>query len=102
MKVRLIKHNKLIEQKRLAEEKKKSELQKQKELGNTRKQLWLAYKSRKKTLMEQVYNFSTTGDLEGSQYNYYDFFELLVKAKSANLKMIFFLKTKTFLLKLSF
>ena len=71
MKVRLIKRNKLIEQKRLAEEKKKGELQKQKELGNTRKQLWLAYNSRNKTLMEQVYNFSTTGELEGSQNNYW-------------------------------
>ena len=71
MNVRLIKRNKLIEQKRLAEEKNKGELQKQKELGNTRKQLWLAYKSRNKTLMEQVYNFSTTGDLEGTQYNYW-------------------------------
>ena len=71
MNVRLIKRNKLIEQKRLAEEKNKGELQKQKELGNTRKQLWLAYKSRNKTLMEQVYNFSTTGELEGSQYNYW-------------------------------
>ena len=71
MNVRLIKRNKLIEQKRLAEEKNKGERQKQKELGNTRKQLWLAYKSRNKTLMEQVYNFSTTGDLEGTQYNYW-------------------------------
>ena len=48
-----------------------AELQKQKELGNTRKQLWIAYKSRNKTLMEQVYNFSTTGKLEGSLYNYW-------------------------------
>ena len=71
MKAHLIKRNKLIEQKRFAEEKNEDELQKQKELGNTRKQLWLAYKSRNKTLMEQVYNFSSTGDLEGSQYNYW-------------------------------
>ncbi len=68
---RLIKQNKLIEQKRLAEEKSKGERQKQKELDNTRKQLWFAYKSRNKTLMEQVYNFSTTGKLEGSLYNYW-------------------------------
>ncbi len=68
---RLIKQNKLIEQKRLAEEKNKGERQKQKELDNTRKQLWIAYKSRNKTLMEQVYNFSTTGKLEGSSYNYW-------------------------------
>ena len=68
---RLIKRDKLIKQKRLAEEKKKSEIQKNKEIYNKRKQVWLNYKSRKKTLMEQVYNFSTTGDLEGSQYNYW-------------------------------
>ncbi len=68
---RLIKQNKLIEQKRLAEEKNKGERQKQKELDNTKKQLWIAYKSRNKTLMEQVYNFSTTGKLEGSLYNYW-------------------------------
>ena len=69
--VRLIKRDKLIEQKRIALEKKKKESQKQKQIYNKRKQVWLLYKSRKKTLMEQVYNFSTTGDLEGSQYNYW-------------------------------
>ncbi len=68
---RLIKRDKLIKQKRLAEEKKKSEIQKNKEIYNKIKQVWLNYKSRKKTLMEQVYNFSTTGNLEGSQYNYW-------------------------------
>ena len=69
--VRIVRRNKLIEQKRLAEEKKKIETQKQKQIYNKRKQAWLLYKSRKKTLMEQVYNFSTNGDLEGSQYNYW-------------------------------
>ncbi len=68
---RLIKRDKLIKQKRLAEEKKKSDIKKNKEIYNKRKQVWLNYKSRKKTLMEQVYNFSTTGDLEGLEYNYW-------------------------------
>ena len=67
---RLKKRDKIIKQKRLAEEKKKSEIQKNKEIYNKRKQVWLQYKSRKKTLMEQVYNFSIAGDLEGSQHNY--------------------------------
>ena len=49
----------------------KGERQKQKETSFKRKQVWQAYKSRKKTLMEQVYNFSTTGKLEGSLYNYW-------------------------------
>ena len=69
--VRIVRRNKLIEQKRLAEEKKKIETQKQKQIYNKRKQAWLLYKSRKKTLMEEVYNFSTNGDPEGSQYNYW-------------------------------
>ena len=68
---RLLKHNQLIEQKRIAEEKMKGESQKQKETLIKRKQDWLVYKSRRKTLMEQVYNFSTTGKLEGSLYNYW-------------------------------
>ena len=68
---RLMKHEKRIEQKRLAEEKNKGERQKQKEINNNKKRVWLVYQSRKKTLMEQVYNFSTTGELEGSQYNYW-------------------------------
>ena len=49
----------------------KGESQKQKETLIKRKQDWLVYKSRRKTLMEQVYNFSTTGKLEGSPYNYW-------------------------------
>ena len=68
---RLIQHNKLIEQKRIAAEKMQGERLKQKETSIKRKQVWLAYKARKKTLMEQVYNFSTTGKLEGSPYNYW-------------------------------
>ena len=60
---RLVKHNKQIEQKRIAAEKMKGEHQKQKETLIKRKQDWLAYNSRRKTLMEQVYNFSTTGEV---------------------------------------
>ena len=68
---RIIKRKKVIEKKRLAEEKKKIESQKQKESYDKSKQAWLVYISRKKTLMEQVYNFSTTGDLEGLIYNHW-------------------------------
>ena len=57
---RLIQHNKLIEQKRIAAEKMQGERLKQKETSIKRKQVWLAYKARKKTLIEQVYNFSTS------------------------------------------
>jgi hypothetical protein len=61
-----------MERIRLAEEAAEAERQQKAEAERAEwEQYWANYQSRQKTLMEQVYNFATTGYPEGLQYSHW-------------------------------
>ena len=65
---RLIERDKKNKNRELADAKIKA--QREKAFKN-RKKSWLDYSSREKKIMEEVYNFSSTGNPNGGEYNYW-------------------------------
>ena len=68
---RIVIRDKRLEQERIVEDMEKAKRKRQEEVRKQRKKAWLDYSSREKKIMEQVYNFSSSGDVNGKEYNYW-------------------------------
>lgn len=71
MQVRLAQRDERVAQERIEQAEAEAEQQQREDAFNKRKQLWAEYSSRQKSLLEQVYNFSSTGDPEGRSYEFW-------------------------------
>ncbi|RXJ72849.1 hypothetical protein CS022_13420 [Veronia nyctiphanis] len=71
LEVRVAERDKELEQERIAQAEAQAKREKQQQARNQKEQVWQQYLAREKTLMEQVYNFSTTGHPNGGSWKYW-------------------------------